>query len=247
MMLRHVLLVSLVLAGSARADEPATTANARARELDHQGRAAHDVGDYAAAIAAYKEAYVLAPSPGVLFNLAQAYRLNGDCVNAALMYRRYLGSSPDEDEREIAEMHLANVEHCTPPRTTAIMEAKPARLALTAPVVSGNRTERRIGAGLLIAGGAMFVASVYFAVDAHDASADVSRFYAKGGAWSAIEATDARGRSSARWADGLLITGGISLLAGGALCMLGYRSEHLPPLQLTASAHGAHASLSWRF
>ena len=47
-----------------------------------------------AAVAAFKEAYVLAPSPGLLFNIAQAYRLAGNCDDAAWMYRRFLDTNP---------------------------------------------------------------------------------------------------------------------------------------------------------
>src|SRR5690606_28579845 len=77
----------------------------------------HDRGDYARAIAAFKEAYVLAPSPGLLFNLAQAYRLRGNCDDAALMYRRYIAAAPrSADERALAEAHLATVVRCVQKR-----------------------------------------------------------------------------------------------------------------------------------
>ena len=39
---------------------------AKAKELATRGRAYHDAGDYSMAVAAFKEAYVLAPSPGLL-------------------------------------------------------------------------------------------------------------------------------------------------------------------------------------
>src|SRR5690606_9690752 len=85
---------------------------AKARALAERGRIAHDQGDYAAAIAAFTEAYAIAPAPGLLFNLAQAYRLKGSCEDAQLMYRRYLNANPSEGGRVLAEMHLATVERC---------------------------------------------------------------------------------------------------------------------------------------
>src|SRR5262245_12927006 len=85
---------------------------AKARTLAERGRASHDAGDYASAIAAFTQAYVIAPSPALLFNLAQAYRLQGDCEDAALMYRRYLATNPSPEGRALAEMHLASVERC---------------------------------------------------------------------------------------------------------------------------------------
>src|SRR3569623_577048 len=91
------------------------------------------------AVAAFKEAYVLAPSPGLLFNIAQAYRLAGDCDDAAWMYRRFLDTNPGEASRALAEQHLSSVEKCghggllvvSPP----VLEAKvPAPEPAAAPV-----------------------------------------------------------------------------------------------------------------
>src|SRR5690349_15298118 len=77
----------------------------KARHLAERGRALHDAGNYTDAIAAFREAYVLAPSPGLLFNIAQSYRLAGRCDDAAWMYRRYLDSQPSGDRRAVAESH----------------------------------------------------------------------------------------------------------------------------------------------
>src|SRR5512143_3140072 len=84
----------------------------RARALANKGRVYHDAGDYNAAIAAFKEAYVLAPSPGLLFHIAQAYRLAGSCDDAAWMYRRFLDTNPSGPNRDLAEQHLSAVEKC---------------------------------------------------------------------------------------------------------------------------------------
>jgi tetratricopeptide (TPR) repeat protein len=84
----------------------------KAKELATRGRIYHDAGDYQAAIAAFKEAYVLAPSPGLLFNIAQAYRLAGNCDEAAWMYRRFLDTNPTGPNKALAEQHLASVVKC---------------------------------------------------------------------------------------------------------------------------------------
>src|SRR5215470_17918444 len=109
------VLAALALAAPAevRADNAWSGAvPAKARALAERGRALHDAGDYASAITAFTQAYVIAPSPALLFNLAQAYRLQGDCEDASLMYRRYLASSPSAEERALAESQLAAVERC---------------------------------------------------------------------------------------------------------------------------------------
>jgi tetratricopeptide (TPR) repeat protein len=110
------LALALLVVPALAVAEPAVPAQARA--LAERGRIAHDRGDYPAAIAAFTEAYALAPSPALLFDLAQAYRLAGRCADAAVMYRRYLANDPDPEARALAETQLEAVEHCrAAPRT----------------------------------------------------------------------------------------------------------------------------------
>src|ERR1043165_3802531 len=76
-------LVFAALLGAATVTTPVFADNAlrpdqipaKARELATRGRIFHDAGDYPDAIAAFKEASVPAPSPGLLFTTAQSYRL----------------------------------------------------------------------------------------------------------------------------------------------------------------------------
>lgn len=55
---------------------------------------AFDVGDYDAAIAAYKEVYLLGGDAPMLYNMAQAYRLAKRPEQALMYYRRYLSRAP---------------------------------------------------------------------------------------------------------------------------------------------------------
>jgi len=119
----YVTLAAFALApGFAYADEPTrpSVIPQKARLLAERGRALHDAGDYGNAIIAFKEAYVIAPSSGLLFNLAQAYRLQGNCDDAALMYRRYLDTAPSRDGRALAVGHLVTVERCAHDQGVAI-------------------------------------------------------------------------------------------------------------------------------
>src|SRR5688572_11504167 len=106
-----IVAAMLVAAPAARADDEFPIP-VKARDLAAKGRTAHDQGDYTRAIAAFKEAYVMAPAPALLFNLAQAYRLQGNCDDAALMYRRYISSRPAPEGRALAEEHLQTMERC---------------------------------------------------------------------------------------------------------------------------------------
>ena len=112
----------LAAAPAARADNalrPERIPN-KARELAEKGRTLHNAGDYSGAVAAFKEAYVLAPSPGLLFNIAQSYRLAGNCDESAWMYRRFLDTNPVGEHRSLAETHLAAVERCCSARSRLV-------------------------------------------------------------------------------------------------------------------------------
>src|SRR5204863_6882745 len=71
-----------------------------------------DLGEYAAAISDWRDAYRLEPHPGLLYNLAQAYRLSGDCVTATLLYKNFLRLAPGSPHRADAETNLDAIADC---------------------------------------------------------------------------------------------------------------------------------------
>lgn len=237
----------------------------KARTLAEKGRAFHDAGDYGNAIVAFKEAYVMAPSPGLLFNLAQAYRLAGNCDDASLMYRRYLYTGPSPEARLIAEAHLAGTERCTqmrglairtdgaPASTTGALRppaANGATVFLPPPVGEGNQRaelKQNIGIGVALAGGIALSAAAYYAYDARSAASSVEEAYANGAKWKDVEATDQRGARSARLAKILGIGGGVAVVGGVTLYVLGKRAERLAPLAVIPTKNGAEVSWAWRF
>ena len=227
----------------------------KARELAEKGRAYHDAGEYMKAVAAFKEAYVLAPSPGLLFNIAQAYRLAGDCDDAAWMYRRFLDSNPGEASRALAEQHLASVEKCghgglviAPAQTVAIAtkvaEQQPAS-AVDEPSQPSSlkRTALYVGVG----GGIVLAGAAFFAIDSMNASDKVTDLYKHGAKGSDVAAEDARGQRSATLATVLGIGGGLALASAGVLYAVGRHHESLQHVAVTPHAHGAQVSLSWHF
>lgn len=230
----------------------------KARQLADRGRAAHDLGDYRTAVAAFKEAYVLAPSPGLLFNIAQAYRLAGNCDEAAWMYRRFLDTNPRGKQRELAETHLSTVEKCgtgglrvsppTPRRDDAEVPAP--QLALSTSVDSDRSravTYKRVGAGTAIGGGVLLAGAALFALDARDAADTVERAYERGGKWADVAAADARGKRSARLATTLAIGGGLAAVSGAVLYAVGRHHEKARHVAVTPTGRGAEVSWSWSF
>jgi len=237
--------VVVSLSRAASADDIPT----RARELAEQGRELHDAGDYAGAAARFQQAYALAPSPGLLFNLAQDYRLSGDCEDAAIMYRRFLATDPSPQQRTVAEQHLDKVAKCARP-TLAVQTVTPPPAAPDHPADARRdrsknpRIEKDVGLGFAIAGGAALVGAAYFAYRAHDDQEKVSKGYDMGTPWPQLADTDADGHRSQRDAMILGIGGGVSLATGAALYMLGVKHERAA-IAVTPSAGGAKVAVTW--
>ncbi|NVB79212.1 MAG: hypothetical protein HOV81_12495 [Kofleriaceae bacterium] len=231
----------------------------KARELAERGRAAHDAGDYDAAVSAFKEAYVLAPTPGLLFNIAQAYRLGGKCDESAWMYRRFLDTNPSGDRREIAQTNLALVEKCghgglrvgiDTPKIVAKVPV-PDEKRPDAPVMTDDDRSasfKRAGIGMGVAGGVALVGAAVFAFDAHQQSNTVAKTYAKGGKWADVKDADERGRRAQTFATVLGIGGGLALASGAILYAVGHHYEKAQHVSVTPTGRGgAQVTMSWRF
>jgi tetratricopeptide (TPR) repeat protein len=263
--MKHLaLLVAVTLAApaTARADEIASSVPAKARSLAEKGRAAHDRGDYNGAIVAFTQAYAMAPAPALLFNMAQAYRLQGNCDDAALMYRRYLDTNPGPEARALAEGHLANVERCMhkialgiPVATPAVAVASPSpsrSLGATTRVERPSNKadlEKDIGMGLVIGGGASLAVAGFYALRAHTASNDVADAYKKGGKWKDIQPLDERGKSASTRAWLFGAGGAIGVAAGVVTYLVGRHTERTSgrTFAVVPTAHGLEAGMSWAF
>jgi tetratricopeptide (TPR) repeat protein len=235
----------------------------KARKLAEHGREMHKRGEYDRAITAFKEAYVMAPSAGLLFNLAQAYRLQGNCDDAELMYRRFIATNPDPAARTIAETHLATVERCVHKRALNIpLDESVGYLNVPPPpgpekIIEQDRRDierpihlkKTIGIGLTVAGSAALLAAAYYGYQSYEASRDVERGYEQGKKWPEIREIDARGKSAERNAKLFGIGGGLAVAGGVALWVLGRREEHANQLAVTPAAKGtgAHVTYSWQF
>lgn len=226
--------------------------------LADRGRAFHEAGDYASAIAAFTRAYVIAPSPALLFNLAQAYRLQGNCDDAALMYRRYLATGPSPEGRALAEPHLASVERCLqrlgprrPSETTASLAvAPPDGLAMTGPARSHKaQIEKDVGIGLVLGGSVALAIAAYYAVQAHDAENEVEAAYARRAKWKDIAPIDARGKAAATAAKLSGAGGALGIAGGVVMYLIGRHTEQAskPSMTVAPTSHGAEVSVLWAF
>jgi len=235
----RALLALIAFAGSAHADElRPEQIPPKARALADRGRAYHDAGDYPHAISAFEEAYALAPSASLLFDLAQAYRLSGDCDDAVWMYRRYLSSNPSGDGRTLAESHLAR---CARP---AVATATPNALAVAEPapraiVPPRGQLEQQAGGVLIVGGSVLLLAAGYFALDASWASGSVSDPSVKGGKGAESPPIASHSESSATYATWLGVTGVLTAGGGVALYLHGRRIERDSHVGVSATPHSA--------
>jgi tetratricopeptide (TPR) repeat protein len=127
-------------AGSTPAGEPASTAapapasadaKERARALHAAGLRHYEARQYGRAIAAYRKAYAIYPAPGILFNLAQAYRLRGDCRRAHRAYRSFLHADSTSAQATLAREHASALSGCAA-RAQRAKEAREAAAATAA-------------------------------------------------------------------------------------------------------------------
>ena len=147
---RTVLALSLITPLAARAQGPADAPTlegesspesqpdqVEARRAYEQGRAHYALSEYPEAIALFRKAYELSAAPGLLFDIAQAYRLSGNCPKAVELYRHFVRLAPGSSRRGDAEEYVERLtaECDTAATRSAALEA-PRPSAPTPPVVS---------------------------------------------------------------------------------------------------------------
>jgi tetratricopeptide (TPR) repeat protein len=85
----------------------------RVEEAKHHfelGRSHHELGEYDAAIAEFRKAYLLQPLSLFLFNIAQSYRRAGKRVEALDFYRRFIARDPAAPQCAEVEAMIAELE-----------------------------------------------------------------------------------------------------------------------------------------
>jgi len=268
-MRRLVLVVCAIAAlGTAAAEADPTDATVamsmpeKAKFLADRGRQLQRDGKFAEALEAYKAAYVLAPSPGLLFNLAQAYRLNGDCDDAAWMYRRFLETEPSDDLRDLVNGHLQKLAACThagfrtaieppavPSAQAKVQEpSQPPRLVavVEVPEHDGLRDER-VGTYLIVGGAVALAAAAVFAIDAHVVAGDIQNAYRGGARNPDVRSLDDRGQRDSTIATIAGATGGVTVISGVVLYGLGRHYESVQHVAVVPHRDGGEVRVAWRF
>jgi tetratricopeptide (TPR) repeat protein len=111
---------------TARAGELTPAQKQEVRQHYEKASRAYDVQKFQEAIEEYQKTYEISGDAAMLFNVAQAYRLNGQPQEAIYYYRRYLERSPTASNRAATEQKIAELEK-------AIADAKGGSPGGTAP------------------------------------------------------------------------------------------------------------------
>src|SRR6185295_13636108 len=99
-----------------------------------RGQRAYDIGKYADAIDEYAKVYEIGGNPAMLFNIAQAHRLNNQPADALRFYKRYLLRSPSAANRADVEAKIAEMEKAVEGRAPS--SPPPAAAAPPPPVLT---------------------------------------------------------------------------------------------------------------
>jgi tetratricopeptide (TPR) repeat protein len=232
-------IVAAVLAvlhhGSAQAES--------AEELFDEGQHAYDANDYARAIDRWESSYQLSKEPGLLFNIAQAYRRAGNCTQALSSYRQFVTADPTSDRRPLADELVRELaascgssQHAArPPMTT-----QPATRTVTTDAGRNLRV-----AGLVTGGGgaALVVTGLLFGQRARAIGADVSDACAPSCDWSEQRGKDARGRRYATIGYTLDGIGVAAIATGAILYVIGKRNS--AAVTVVPYSHEGGVGISW--
>jgi hypothetical protein len=135
LVLAVMALASLAGARFARGESSVS----QARELYETGLQSYRAGNYDDAIANLQASYQLVAAPGLLYDMAQAHRLKGDCADARSLYLQFLDRSPGGSVETIARSHLVEMETCVANGARVRAAASTPELAtVTAPVDSAE-------------------------------------------------------------------------------------------------------------
>src|SRR5262245_56971133 len=213
-----------------------------ARELSDQGLRHYQNGEHDAAIESFMASYALSNNPGLLYNVAQAYRLKGDCSHAKDYYERYLAAVPTSALKPSVDERIAELKECSqavakPPEAGKAREA-PASVRGAAPQSSSgaaniaahtetaapSRWARPAVIGTAAAAALLAGVGVVFAIDAHASESRLESRYESIGVWDdAAQQELEAGRRYKTLSIVSLVGAGIS---AGVAVWLGLRGGH---------------------
>lgn len=218
----------------------AAYADPSAEELFEQGQTAFAQKDFPTAIAKWKESFRLSNEPELLFNVGQAYRLDGDCTNALATYRQFLSLAPASEQRPLAEDFVRELSlRCAPARDAQVDSP------IERPIERDPHAGRAMRTAGLVTGGAGVVVLATGLALGHHASTlgdEVTAACATSCDWATQRDKDADGRRFTTVAR-VLDVAGIAAIAGGAVMY--YFGIRRSTLVVAPRSHEGGVAVSW--
>jgi tetratricopeptide (TPR) repeat protein len=203
----------------------------------------YDTHEYDEAIDLFRKLYERTRAPALLFNLAQAYRLEGDCLRAVDHYHEFIRRDPTSPDVARAKAKLAELEPCKskvlqsaavpaaeppPPDSTALLAYSPI-VTKTEPALVRGGTSASLRAGGVVLGAVgicLAAAASYYARRSSQAADEISGLFARGGGWDDHFAeVDARGRAASDTATTLFVFASVSVVLGVAGYIYGWKTD----------------------
>jgi tetratricopeptide (TPR) repeat protein len=239
---------------------------AEARGLYDEGLRHYNVAEYADAITAFKGAYLLTADPRLLFDVAQSYRLSGDCEQALRFYKNFQRESPDADNRSEVDAAIAKCEAVPPApvaaapveRAVVVDRAAPApspappAAAPIAPVgvsqpaaeVNPGHGKRVVGVALAALGAAAAGTGLVLGLEGRAQLRDLNAIAGEWGPDEKRRETNARSMETA----GEILTGvGATALVAGVVVFSMGNSERVPSARVALGRHGGQVVWSCGF
>jgi tetratricopeptide (TPR) repeat protein len=279
-MMKHLALALMLVATTTNAfAQPAPPApsdktddqkKAEAKALYEKGLSHYNLGEFDQAIAAFRAAYALSSAPGLLFNIAQSFRLKKDYEQAVYFYTTYLRLKPDAPNRSdvearLQEMNEAIEEQKKQPTKAPIGTIAPDGTSTnptttTTPTTTepddepqgetGVRGQSLITAGYVTgaSGAALVITGVIFGSMARSAEKDLNSLSTDHGSWTQEQQDkyDA-GKRNNTIAIISFVAGGAAIATGATLFVLGTMKKSKTSVAINPSAHGTTFAVGWSF
>jgi tetratricopeptide (TPR) repeat protein len=259
--------------------QPAATEDqkkAEARALYEKGLSHYNLGEFDQAIAAFRASYALTSAPGLLFNIAQSFRLKKDYEQATYFYQTYLRLKPDAPNRADVEARLQEMQEAieeqkkisankpigtvTPDGGTVTTTTTTTVTAPTGTTTSGGdvkattdggiKSQSLITAGYATAGAgaALVITGLVFGKLAKSAEDKLDQLGDDMGTWTqAQQDTYDAGKRNNTIAIISFIAGGAALATGGTLFVLGTMKKSSTSVAINPTAGGTTFAVGWKF
>jgi tetratricopeptide (TPR) repeat protein len=247
---------------------------AEAKALYEKGLSHYNLGEFDEAIKAFRAAYAISQAPGLLFNIAQSFRLKKDFEQATYFYTTYLRLKPDAPNRGDVEERLKEMETALeeqkklgtkPPigtvnpegttvTTTTTTVTTPTGATTTGPAEqpadTGVKSQSLITAGYATggAGAALIITGVVFGQMAKSAEKELNELSTTNGTWSPAhqDRYDA-GKRNNTIAIISFVAGGAALATGATLWVLGTMKKSKTSVAINPSKTGTTVEVGWSF